>query len=113
ANGTCTSGSNTGSGDTFEENVLKHWKEYDQNKDGKIGWEEYKNTTYDEEFDDVDDKTSYKTMLTRDERGLRTADRDRDGTTTKDKFTAFLHPEEYDHMKAVVIQVSQRTGISQ
>lgn len=30
----------------IEENVLKHWKEYDQNKDGKIGWEEYKNTTY-------------------------------------------------------------------
>ena len=30
----------------IEENVLKHRKEYDQNKDGKIGWEEYKNTTY-------------------------------------------------------------------
>lgn len=30
----------------IEENVDKHWKEYDQNKDGKIGWIEYKNTTY-------------------------------------------------------------------
>lgn len=30
----------------IEENVDKHWKEYDQNKDGKIAWEEYKNTTY-------------------------------------------------------------------
>uniref|UniRef100_A0A4W5P8V1 Reticulocalbin 3, EF-hand calcium binding domain n=1 Tax=Hucho hucho TaxID=62062 RepID=A0A4W5P8V1_9TELE len=49
-------------------------------------------------------------MLTRDERGLRTADRDRDGTTTKDKFTAFLHPEEYDHMKAVVIQETVEDG---
>uniref|UniRef100_A0A674BL93 Reticulocalbin-3 n=1 Tax=Salmo trutta TaxID=8032 RepID=A0A674BL93_SALTR len=92
----------------IEENVLKHWKEYDQNKDGKIGWEEYKNTTYgyylDEEFDDVDDKASYKAMLTRDERRFRTADRDGDGIVTKDEFTAFLHPEEYDHMKAVVIQ---------
>nr|XP_046163345.1 reticulocalbin-3 isoform X1 [Oncorhynchus gorbuscha] len=92
----------------IEENVLKHWKEYDQNKDGKIGWEEYKNTTYgyylDEEFDDVDDKASYKAMLTRDERRFRTADRDGDGIATKDEFTAFLHPEEYDHMKAVVIQ---------
>ncbi|XP_045066788.1 reticulocalbin-3 isoform X1 [Coregonus clupeaformis] len=92
----------------IEENVLKHWKEYDQNKDGKIGWEEYKNTTYgyylDEEFDDVDDKSSYKAMLTRDERRFRTADRDGDGIATKDEFTSFLHPEEYDHMKAVVIQ---------
>lgn len=30
----------------IEENVDKHWNEYDQNKDGKIGWIEYKNTTY-------------------------------------------------------------------
>ena len=30
----------------IEENVDKHWKEYDQNKDGRVGWEEYKNTTY-------------------------------------------------------------------
>lgn len=30
----------------IEENVNKHWKDYDKNQDGKIGWEEYKNTTY-------------------------------------------------------------------
>lgn len=92
----------------IEENVDKHWKEYDQNKDGKVGWEEYKNTTYgyylDEEFEDVDDKSSYKSMLTRDERRFRTADRDGDGIATREEFTAFLHPEDYDHMKAVVIQ---------
>lgn len=29
-----------------QENVDKHWKEYDRNQDGKISWEEYKNTTY-------------------------------------------------------------------
>jgi len=29
-----------------EENVNKHWKEYDLNRDDKISWEEYKNTTY-------------------------------------------------------------------
>ncbi|XP_046893508.1 reticulocalbin-3 isoform X2 [Hypomesus transpacificus] len=92
----------------IEENVDKHWKEYDQNKDGRVGWEEYKNTTYgfylDEEFDDVDDKSSYKSMLTRDERRFRTADRDGDGIATREEFTAFLHPEEYDHMKGVVVQ---------
>lgn len=92
----------------IEENVDKHWKEYDQNKDGKVGWEEYKNTTYgyylDEEFDDVDDKASYRSMLARDERRFREADRDRDGIATKEEFTAFLHPEDYDHMKGVVVQ---------
>lgn len=30
----------------IEENVNKHWKDYDKNQDDKIGWEEYKNTTY-------------------------------------------------------------------
>ncbi|XP_051570555.1 reticulocalbin-1-like isoform X2 [Myxocyprinus asiaticus] len=94
----------------IEENVDKHWKEYDQNKDGKIAWTEYKNTTYGyyiaEEFDDVDvdDKVSYKAMLTRDERRFKSADRDGDGIATREEFTAFLHPEEFDHMKGIVIQ---------
>lgn len=30
----------------IEENVNKNWKDYDMNQDDKIGWEEYKNTTY-------------------------------------------------------------------
>lgn len=44
-------------------------------------------------------------MLTRDERRFKTADRDADGIATREEFTAFLHPEEYDHMKDVVVQV--------
>ncbi|XP_078141043.1 reticulocalbin-3 isoform X2 [Centroberyx gerrardi] len=92
----------------IEENVNKHWKEYDQNKDGKIGWEEYKNTTYgyylDEEFEDVDDKATYKSMLIRDERRFKMADRDGDGIATREEFTAFLHPEEFDYMKGIVVQ---------
>ncbi|RXN33673.1 reticulocalbin-1-like isoform X1 [Labeo rohita] len=92
----------------IEENVNKHWKEYDQNKDGKIGWIEYKNTTYgyymDTEFDDVEDKASYKAMLTRDERRFKSADRDGDGVATREEFTAFLHPEEFDYMRDIVIQ---------
>ncbi|KAI7803376.1 reticulocalbin-3 isoform X2 [Triplophysa rosa] len=92
----------------IEENVDKHWKDYDQNKDGKIGWNEYKNTTYGfymgEEFDDVDDKVSYRSMLIRDERRFKNADQDGDGIATREEFTAFLHPEEFDYMKDIVIQ---------
>lgn len=58
-----------------------------------------------EEFDDVEDKATYRSMLIRDERRFKTADRDSDGIATREEFTAFLHPEEYDHMKAVVVQV--------
>lgn len=59
-----------------------------------------------EEFDDVEDKATYKSMLLRDERRFKTADRDSNGIATRDEFTAFLHPEEYDHMKNVVVQVT-------
>ncbi|TRY59957.1 hypothetical protein DNTS_017615, partial [Danionella cerebrum] len=92
----------------IQDNVDKHWKDYDENKDGKIGWLEYKNTTYgyylDAEFDDVEDKASYKSMLARDERRFKSADRDGDGIATREEFTAFLHPEEFDYMKDIVIQ---------
>ncbi|CAJ1076613.1 reticulocalbin-3 [Xyrichtys novacula] len=92
----------------IQDNVNKHWSDYDKNQDGKISWMEYKNTTYgyylDEEFDDVDDKATYKAMLTRDERRFKMADRDRDGIATREEFTAFLHPEEFDYMRDVVVQ---------
>ena len=61
----------------------------------------------DDEFDDVDDKASYKAMLAKDERRFKGADVNRDGIATKEEFTAFLHPEEYDHMKQVVVVVSK------
>ena len=44
-------------------------------------------------------------MLTRDERRFKTADRDGDGIAPREEFTAFLHPEEFDYMKGVVVQV--------
>uniref|UniRef100_A0A3Q3VXV5 EF-hand domain-containing protein n=1 Tax=Mola mola TaxID=94237 RepID=A0A3Q3VXV5_MOLML len=92
----------------IEENVNKHWKDYDKNRDGKISWEEYKNTTYgyyqDEEFDDIEDKATYKSMLTRDQRRFQSADKDGDGIATREEFTAFLHPEEFDYMKGLVVQ---------
>lgn len=115
----------------------KNWKDYDQNQDDKIGWEEYKNTTYGyylgnslvnklcvhmscikktssaqvynwfagEEFDDVEDKATYQSMLSRDERRFKKADQDGDGIATREEFTAFLHPEEFEYMKDVVVQV--------
>ncbi|XP_039631419.1 reticulocalbin-3 isoform X1 [Polypterus senegalus] len=92
----------------IEEDVMKHWREYDVNKDDKVSWEEYKNTTYgfymDEEFEGVEDKNSYKAMLARDKRRFQMADQDGDQIATKEEFTAFLHPEEYEHMKNVVVQ---------
>lgn len=45
-------------------------------------------------------------MLPRDERRFRTADLDGDSAATREEFTAFLHPEEFEHMKDIVVLVS-------
>lgn len=55
---------------------------------------------------DPDDGFNYKQMMVRDERRFKLADKDGDLTATKEEFTAFLHPEEYDYMKDIVVQVS-------
>lgn len=54
---------------------------------------------------DPDDGFNYKQMMVRDERRFKMADKDGDLAATKEEFTAFLHPEEYDYMKDIVVQV--------
>uniref|UniRef100_A0A8C5WGX5 Reticulocalbin 3 n=1 Tax=Leptobrachium leishanense TaxID=445787 RepID=A0A8C5WGX5_9ANUR len=90
------------------ENVNKHYGDYDQDKDDKISWKEYKNATYgyspgEVEFYDVHDKDTYRKMMKRDERRFQHANKDGDMIATREEFTAFLHPEEFDYMKDVVI----------
>lgn len=60
-----------------------------------------------EEFDDDKDQFSFKKMLPRDERRFKSADLDGDLVAGRDEFTAFLHPEEFEHMKEIVVLVSQ------
>ncbi|XP_072841925.2 reticulocalbin-1 isoform X2 [Pogona vitticeps] len=91
------------------ENVAKVWKDYDLNKDNKISWEEYKQATYGyylenpAEFQDATEQHSFKKMLPRDERRFKRADLDGDSEATREEFTAFLHPEEFEHMKDIVV----------
>ncbi|XP_022363268.1 reticulocalbin-1 isoform X1 [Enhydra lutris kenyoni] len=91
------------------DNVAKVWKDYDRDKDDKISWEEYKQATYGyylgnpAEFQDTSDHHTFKKMLPRDERRFKAADLDGDQTATREEFTAFLHPEEFEHMKEIVV----------
>lgn len=91
------------------ENVAKIWRDYDTNKDNKISWDEYKQATYGyylanpEEFQDGNDQFSFKKMMPRDERRFKTADLDGDMAASREEFTSFLHPEEFEHMKDIVV----------
>ena len=60
------------------------------------------------EFHDTSDHQTFKKMLPRDERRFKAADLDGDQTATREEFTAFLHPEEFEHMKEIVVLVRQR-----
>uniref|UniRef100_A0A2K5NJR9 EF-hand domain-containing protein n=1 Tax=Cercocebus atys TaxID=9531 RepID=A0A2K5NJR9_CERAT len=42
-------------------------------------------------------------MLPRDKRRFKAADLDGALTATREEFTAFLHPEEFEHMKEIVV----------
>ena len=59
------------------------------------------------EFQDSLDHHTFKKMLPRDERRFKAADLDGDQTATREEFTAFLHPEEFEHMKEIVVLVRQ------
>lgn len=86
----------------------RQYEENDLNKDQKITWDEYKEHTYgfltaEEMKQEEEDGFSYQQMMSRDERRFKQADRENKGYLSKDDLTAFLHPEEYDHMKEMVI----------
>uniref|UniRef100_A0A8C4R0Y4 Reticulocalbin-3 n=1 Tax=Eptatretus burgeri TaxID=7764 RepID=A0A8C4R0Y4_EPTBU len=88
------------------EDADKQWNSHDLDVDGHISWDEYKNVTYsslsDEEIDEDEDEP-YEQLIVRDERRFKTADLDKDGHLDKDEFSAFLHPEEFEQMKDLVI----------
>jgi len=61
------------------------------------------------ENDEENERYDYRYMMNRDKRRWAKADQDGDGLLTKAEFADFLHPEEVEHMKDVVIDVSSQT----
>jgi len=56
--------------------------------------------------DDDNERYDYRYMMSRDKRRWAKADQNGDGLLTKAEFADFLHPEEVEHMKDIVIDVS-------
>lgn len=88
------------------DSVQRQWSDFDLDQDGRISWDEYKNSTYGSFLDDpqTDTEYNYTLMMTRDERRFRAADVDENLIADKHEFAAFLHPEGHEHMKDVVVQ---------
>ncbi|XP_046431663.1 calumenin [Neodiprion fabricii] len=95
----------------IQDDVDRQWTTHNPEDKEKLPWLEYRSLVYgfmDDAGDDLPEKTeddnfSYAAMLKRDRRRWSVADKDGDDALTKEEFTGFLHPEESDDMRDVVV----------
>jgi Ca2+-binding EF-hand superfamily protein len=87
----------------IREDSDKQMKQNDQDKDGHVTWDEYKKATYGFLDENEGEKEHYAEMLGRDEKRFKLADTEGDMKLKLDEFSAFLHPENHDHMKQIVV----------
>uniref|UniRef100_A0A0K0DTP3 Reticulocalbin-3 n=1 Tax=Strongyloides stercoralis TaxID=6248 RepID=A0A0K0DTP3_STRER len=86
--------------------VERTWKNYKSEKisDGKLSWADYREMVYGHptgEGQDLSDE--YKKMITRDERRWKVADYDSDEKLDRTEYGCFMHPEDCDSMRDVVV----------
>lgn len=81
------------------------WKEYELGSNN-LDWENFKKRTYgftEEDLAPNDERAVYKEMIVRDKRRWNKADLNKDSLLSKDEFIHFLHPEEAEHMRDIVV----------
>lgn len=94
----------------IEDDVERQWKQHNPSGNETIPWEAYRKAVYGF-MDDMDPRDldrenegfSYKAMLTRDRRRWSFADKDGDDHLSRKEFTDFLHPEDSQRMRDVVV----------
>ncbi|XP_066952178.1 calumenin-A isoform X2 [Macrobrachium rosenbergii] len=92
------------------DDVRRQWNSNNPENKEKLDWHDYKSMVYGfmehmdpTELDDEEEGMTYAEMLKRDQRRWGVADEDDDGALTFEEFTNFLHPEEAEHMRAIVV----------
>ena len=90
------------------EETDRHWGYHDDDNDGKIPWEEYKQSAYGmvqnlETIYDHHRNLTYGQTIQRDHRRFLLADSDNSKHLSKDEFSHFLYPHEAPHMREIFI----------
>ncbi|CAJ0609893.1 unnamed protein product [Cylicocyclus nassatus] len=86
--------------------VERTWKNYkdDKIKDGKIKWEDYREMVYGSPSGEGQELSpEYAKMIARDEKRWKVADYDSNGVLDRTEYGCFMHPEDCDHMRDVVV----------
>ena len=89
------------------EDTEKQWTVHKSDDKDTINWSEYRQGVYgfldEEDMDQEEAGFSYKKMEERDQRRWNLADVNKAGELTREEFSTFLHPEDADHMRDIVI----------
>jgi Ca2+-binding EF-hand superfamily protein len=90
------------------EDGLDRFEEEDLDEDGYVSWSEHLKDNFDienEDMDQIQDKES-QSMVIEDKALWKAADADKDGRLNRDEFPAFNTPEEFEHMKDIMYQLT-------
>jgi len=85
--------------------VKRTWKQYDErdlDKENRLTWKSYRDRVYGPEGEEI--SPEYARMIKRDERRWKVADSDSDGFITQKEYECFMHPEDCDSMKDIIVQ---------
>ncbi|KAI6188436.1 Calumenin-A [Aphelenchoides besseyi] len=87
--------------------VERTWKNYKEDKisDGLLSWRDYRELVYGS-ADGAGQEISpeYERMIKRDERRWAVADYDSNNKLDRTEYGCFMHPEDCDHMRDIVVQ---------
>ncbi|KAK3883122.1 hypothetical protein Pcinc_012550 [Petrolisthes cinctipes] len=94
----------------INDDVKRQWLTINPENKDTMYWLEYKKGVYGfidnmepGDLDDDNEGMTYIEMVMRDERRWEAADGNDDGALTIEEFTDFLHPEEAEHMRSIVV----------
>lgn len=85
------------------EDTERQWEEQKKDAGDKLSWESYKDDVYGFVDDHEEAGYSFKPMMERDHRRWQKADSDKDDKLNKEEFQAFLHPEDAEHMRDILV----------
>lgn len=90
-----------------EAQEVHSWEGYEPERKEVLHWEQYVNMTYPDNIKDEDSSDpnfkNYKVMYRRAERRWKFADRNGDSVLIKEEFRDFVHPEESDRTKVILV----------
>ncbi|KAH1021177.1 hypothetical protein HUJ04_010724 [Dendroctonus ponderosae] len=94
----------------ISDDVNRQWKQHNLEDTTTLSWNTYQKLVYGFLDENAlhnpvsDEEKTYVGMMKRDRRRWSVADPDGDDELTKEEFSFFLHPEEHDHMRDIVVQ---------